>query len=147
THLHASSESRRDYIDWQFGRFTAVLDKLAAAGVEVPVKLAASSPLVMQHGHTYLTAVDPGSMLYGVPQSFGAPPAIPLRPALRALKSRLVQVKELRPRERYAAEAPFPIPAAMRLGIIPMGAADGLANLHVGHVLVGGRAAPILSSP
>jgi alanine racemase len=147
THLHASSGSARDYVDWQFGRFTAVLDGLAAAGVQVPVKLAASSPLVMQHGHTYLTAVDPGSMLYGVPQSFSTPPAIPLRPALRALKCRLIQVKELLPRERFADEAPFPVPAAMRLGIVPMGAADGLANLHVGRVLVGGRTVSILSGP
>jgi alanine racemase len=115
--------------------------------VDVPVKLAASSPLVMQHGDTYLTAVDPGSMLYGVPQSFATAPAVPLRPAFRALKACLISVKELLPRERFAAEAPFPVPAPMHVGVIPLGTADGLGSLHDGRVLVRGREAPILSGP
>src|SRR5262249_32609697 len=124
THLHAPPGADPVYIDWQFGRFTAVLDGLSAAGVEVPVKLAASSPLVMQHRQTYLTAVDPGSMLYGVPQSFAASPAVPLQPAFRALKACLISVKDLAPRERFAAEAPFPVSTPIRMGVIPLGAAD-----------------------
>jgi alanine racemase len=147
THLHAPPEAEPDYIDWQFGRFTAVLGALAAAGLEVPVKLAASSPLVMQHRGTYLNAVDPGSMLYGVPRTFSTAPAVELRPAFRALKARLIAVKDVAPRERFAAEAPFPVSAPMRLGVIPLGSADGLAQLHDGHVLVRGRAVPILASP
>src|SRR5262249_6291868 len=135
------------YIDWQFGRFTAVLDGLAAAGIDVPVKLAASSPLVMQRADTYLNAVDPGSMLYGVPQSVGAAPAVPPRPALRGPKSRLGRVRELLPRQRFAAAAPFPVATPMRLGIIPMGTADGLGNLHVGRALVRGSAVPIVAEP
>jgi alanine racemase len=146
THLHPAGADSA-YIDWQFGRFTSVLDGLAAAGVEVPVKLAASSPLVMQHRHTYLNAVDPGSMLYGLPSSFGTPPAVPLRPVLRALKACLIHVKDLLPRERFAAEAPFPVPARMRLGIIPLGTADGMAGLHDGRILVRGREVPILAGP
>ena len=147
THLHAPPGADPAYINWQFGRFTSVLEGLAGAGVEVPVRLAASSPLVMQHRHTYLNAVDPGSMLYGVPQSFATPPAVPLRPAFRALKARLISVKEVAPRERFAAEAPFPVPAPVRLGVIPLGTADGLGRLHDGRVLVRGRAVPILASP
>jgi alanine racemase len=147
THLHAPSGADPAYVDWQFGRFTAVLDGLAAAGVDVPVKLAASSPLVMQHRHTYLNAVDPGSMLYGVPQTFATPPAVNLRPAFRALKACLVAVKDLVPRDRFAAEAPFPVPAPMRLGVIPLGTADGLGELHDGRVLVRGRSVPILAGP
>ena len=147
THLHAPSDADPAYVDWQFGRFTAVLDGLAAAGLDAPVKLAASSPLVMQHRHTYLNAVDPGSMLYGVPQSFTAPPAMALRPAFRALKTCLIAVKDLVPRDRFAAEAPFPVPAPMRLGVIPLGTADGLGQLHDGRVLVRGHAAPIVAGP
>jgi len=122
-------------------------DGLAAAGIDVPVKLAASSPLVMQHRQTYLTAVDPGSMLYGVPQSFTRPSAVPLSPAFRALKACLITVKDVLPRERFAGEAPFPVTQPMRLGIIPLGMADGLGMLHDGRVLVRGRAVPILSGP
>jgi alanine racemase len=35
----------------------------------------------------------------------------------------------------------------MRLGVIPMGSADGLAWLHAGGVLVRGRAAPLVGEP
>ena len=35
----------------------------------------------------------------------------------------------------------------MRLGVIPIGSADGLSWLHAGRVLVRGRAVPIVSGP
>jgi len=72
---------------------------------------------------------------------------VPLRPALRTLATRLVTVKELSPRERFAARAPFPVTAPMRLGVVPMGTADGLRWLHAGRVLVRGRAVPLIGSP
>jgi len=56
-------------------------------------------------------------------------------------------VKELVPRERFADKAPFPVTAPMRLGVIPMGSADGLNWLHAGRVLVRGRSVPIVSAP
>src|SRR5262245_55409657 len=39
THLHASAGTDPAYVQWQFGRFTTVLDGLAAAGLNVPIKL------------------------------------------------------------------------------------------------------------
>ena len=146
-HPHAPAGADPAYVDWQLGRFTAVLDELAAQGIEVPVRLLASTPLVLRFPHTYLNAVDPGRMLYGIAFPGDGPRGAALRPALRALKSRLIEVKSLAPRERFAEQAPFPVAAPMRLGVIPMGAADGLAHLHAGRVLVRGRSAPILHGP
>jgi alanine racemase len=145
THLHASAGADPAYIDWQFGRFTAVLEGLAAVGIDPPVKLAASSPLVMQHRHTFLNAVDPGSMLYGL-RNVAAEDVVPA-PAFRALKACLIHVKDLTPRERFADVGPFPITAPMRLGIVPFGVGDGAGTLHDGRVLVRGRSAPILAGP
>jgi alanine racemase len=146
-HPHAPAGADPAYVDWQLGRFTSVLDDLAAQGVEVPVRLLASTPLVLRFPHTYLNAVDPGRMLYGIAYEGDGPRGAGLRPALRALKSRLIEVKAVAPRERFAEQAPFPIRASMRLGVIPLGAADGLIHLHAGHVLVRGQAAPILGGP
>jgi alanine racemase len=145
THLHANAGADPAYIDWQFGRFTAVLEGLAAVGIDPPVKLAASSPLVMQHRHTFLNAVDPGSMLYGL-RDVVAADVVPA-PAFRALKACLIHVKDLAPRERFAEAAPFPIDAPTRLGIVPFGVGDGAGTLHDGRVLVRGRSAPILAGP
>jgi len=146
-HPHAVG-SDPAYAEWQLGRFTAVIDELEARGVRVPIRLLASTPFVLKFPQTYLNAVDPGRMLYGITYHDELSP-VELRPTLRALTTRVIALKELWPRERFAELAPFPIPAGrpMRLGVIPMGAADGLLWLHAGRVLVRGRSAPILTGP
>ena len=146
-HPHAPGGADPAYVDWQLGRFTAVLDELAAQGVEIPIRLLASTPLVLRFPETYLNAVDPGRMLYGVAFEGDGPRGALLRPTLRALKSRLIEVKTLAPRDRFAEHAPFPVPTPMRFGVIPLGVADGLLHLNAGHVLVGGRIAQILGPP
>jgi alanine racemase len=114
--------------------------------VRVPVRLFAATPFVLRFPHTYLNAVDPGRMLYGITFPGEATP-IPLRPVLRALTTRIISVKELSPRERFAEAAPFPVTAPMRLAVVPIGSADGLRWLTAGRVLVRGRAVPILAAP
>jgi len=144
-HGHARGDNPA-YADWQLGRFTAVVDELEARGVEVPLRLLAASPFVIRFPQTYLNAVDPGRMLYGITYPGETPPA-PLRPTLRAFTSRVIALKDVMPRERFAELAPFPVTAPMRLGVIPIGSADGLTWLHAGRVLVRGRAVPIVASP
>jgi alanine racemase len=145
-HPHVPAGADPAYAEWQLGRFTAVVDELEARGVPVPIRLLASSPFVLRFPHTYLNAVDPGRMLYGITLP-GEPTPVPLRSTFRALATRLIALKELVARERFAALAPFPVTAPMRLGVIPVGSADGLTWLHAGRVLVRGHAAPIVAGP
>jgi len=145
-HPHVPGGDDAAYAEWQLNRFTSVIDELEARGVRVPIRLLAASPFVLRFPQTYLNAVDPGRMLYGIAYASEKPPA-DLRPTLRALTSRVITVKELTPREHFGELAPFPVTAPLRLGVIPMGSADGLLWLHAGHVLVRGRKAPILTAP
>jgi alanine racemase len=145
-HPHAKVGVDPAYADWQLSRFTGVVDELEARGVRVPVRLLAATPFVLRFPHTYLNAVDPGRMLYGITFPGETVPVV-LRPTFRALTTRVISLKELTPRERFAAQAPFPVTAPMRLGVIPVGAADGLRWLHAGRVLVRGRAVPIVGAP
>jgi alanine racemase len=145
-HPHAPDDGDPAYAEWQLGRFTMVVDELQARGIPVPIRLLAASPFVLRFPQTYLNAVDPGRMLYGLTFP-GETPPVPLRPTLRALTTRIIALKELQPREHFAERAPFPVTAPMRLGVVPMGSADGLAWLHAGRVLVRGRAAPIVGGP
>ena len=145
-HPHGEGGADPAYAEWQLGRFTAVVDELEARGVRVPIRLFAASPFVLRFPQTYLNAVDPGRMLYGITFP-GETSPVPLRSTLHALVTRVIALKELTPRERFAELAPFPVTAPMRLGVIPMGSADGLAWLHAGRVLVRGRAVPIVASP
>jgi alanine racemase len=145
-HPHVPIGSDPAYAEWQLGRFTAVVDELEARGVRVPIRLLAASPFVLRYPQTYLNAVDPGRMLYGITFP-GETSPVPLRPTFRALATRLIALKELAPRPRFAELAPFPVTAPMRLGVIPVGSADGLTWLHAGRVLVRGRAVPIVAGP
>lgn len=145
-HPHDSHGADPAYAEWQLGRFTAVVDELEARGIPVPIRLLAASPFVLKFPQTYLNAVDPGRMLYGITFP-GETSPVPLRPTLRALATRVIALKELTPRERFAEMAPFPVTAPMRLGVIPIGSADGMNYFHAGRVLVRGHAAPIVSSP
>ncbi|HKZ08474.1 MAG TPA: alanine racemase [Methylomirabilota bacterium] len=145
-HPHAPVDGPPAYADWQLGRFTGVVDELEARGVTVPIRLLAASPFVLRYPHSYLNAVDPGRMLYGITTPDEHPPE-PLRRTFQALTTRLIALKDIAPRERFADVAPFPVTAPMRLGIIPMGLADGLLWLHADRVLVRGRSAPIVASP
>ena len=145
-HPHAPDGADPAYAEWQLGRFTAVVDELEARGVPVPTRLLAASPFVLRFPQTYLNAVDPGRILYGITFP-GETSPVPLRRTLRALTTRVIALKELTPRERFAELAPFPLTAPMRLGVIPIGSADGVAWLHAGRVLVRGRVAPIVAGP
>src|SRR5262245_42031714 len=126
--------------------FAALVAGRGARGVRVPVRLLAASPFVLRYPESYLNAVDPGRMLYGITFP-GETSPVPLRPTFRALTTRVIALKELLPRERFAELAPFPVKAPMRLGVIPIGSADGLSWLHAGRVLVRGRAVPIVAGP
>jgi len=145
-HPHAPDGADPAYAEWQLGRFTAVVDELEARGVPVPTRLLAASPFVLRFPQTYLNAVDPRRMLYGITFP-GETSPVPLRRTLRALTTRVIALKELTPRERFAELAPFPLTAPMRLGVIPIGSADGVAWLHAGRVLVRGRVASIVAGP
>src|SRR4030095_8487923 len=144
-HPHAHSADPA-YADWQLRRLTAVLDELESRGIRVPVRLFAASPFVLWAPQTYLNAVDPGRILYGIVFP-GETSPVPLRPTLRALASRVIALKELTPRERFAELAPFPVTGPMRLGVIPVGLADGMAWPDAGRVLVRGQAVPIVPGP
>jgi alanine racemase len=146
-HPHAShGGTDATYAEWQLGRFTAVMDELESRGVRVPIRLMAASPFVLRFPETFLNAVDPGRMLYGITHP-GETSPVPLRPTLHALVTRVIALKEVVPRKHFAELAPFPVVAPMRLGVLPIGSADGLSWLHAGRVLVRGRAIPIVAKP
>jgi alanine racemase len=145
-YAHAHSTVDADYAQWQLDRFNAVVDELEVRGIPVPVRLLAASPFILRFPQTFLGAVDPGRMLYGITYP-GEPLTVPLRPVFRKLASRLIAIKDVFPRDRFADLAPFPIKAPMRVGVIPVGMADGFGWLHAGRVLVRGKAVPILARP
>jgi len=146
-HMHVRDNVPMDYLQWQFGRFTAVIEELDAAGLHVPVRMTASTA-VLEAASTRmnLNAIDPGRVWFGLDKGGPGLETLDLRPAFVALKTALVQVKPLH-RETFREFAPFAARAGMRIGILPIGRFDGMVSLNCGQVLVRGVRVPILATP
>ena len=144
THLHGGATP--GYHDWQLDRFDLVLDGLDRVGIDLPVRLAESSVTVGVGQRPRLNAIDPGHLLYGfLPGGRSQAPA-GLRPAFVALRTRVLQVKQVE-RPGFGAAAPMPLRDGMRIAVIPLGRSDGLRALTCGEVLVRGRRVPIVGRP
>jgi alanine racemase len=120
--------------------------QLETLGIAVPIRMIASSKILSLTSRLTLNAVDPGQMFFGPFRAAGDVPWDTTRQAFKTLSSRLIHVRTLE-RSAFLKEAQFPIRPGMRLGVMPIGAADGMAQLHCGEVLVRGRRAPLLGNP
>jgi alanine racemase len=148
SHMHVpTGPGMTPYLSWQLDRFTAGLQQLRRTGIEVPIAMIASTGVLEASPSVKsLNAIDPGLVFFGLDQRGPGLEGIGLRPALRALKSRLIQVGPVS-RTDFRDAAPFPIREGMRIGIIPIGQYDGMAAVCIGQVLVHGTRTKILGSP
>lgn len=121
----------------QFHRFTAALELLSQAGLQMPMRLFASSKALGRMSGLELDAVDPGQFLYGDATD---------RPIIHSLTSRLLQIRSLT-RDFDIEHAPFDMSGIRRIGVIPFGKVDGSGRCHGPDVLVRGRRARILGGP
>jgi len=145
THMHVPPDAAPQYLDWQFGRFQALVSAVQNDGYSTGIAMAASSPVLFRTTAMSLDAVDVGRYLYGIVRP-GAEPGlaeIGLRPAFGSLRSRISHCKRI-DRSDYLGAAPFAIRPGMQVAVVPMGFADGLAFLTCGAALVRGVRAPLL---
>ena len=77
----------------QLRRMTQALAGIGALGIDPPFKVLASTPHLVQYPDMRLSAVDPGRLLFGIKPADVPCPDGKLEPALRALRTRIVQVK------------------------------------------------------
>jgi alanine racemase len=148
THFATADEPEGALFEAQRARFSTALETLATLGLgPVAIHAANSSGLLGDRGVWY-QAVRPGLLLYGVaPLRTELPTGLALRPVM-SLRSRVVAVKGVRVGETAGYGAGFTAARATRVAIVPAGYADGLDVRLAGrgHVLIGGRPAPIVGS-
>ena len=126
-HLHGYDPTTGgDYAAWQFRNFQAVMRAAASHGIDVPVRMVASTSVVLQHPEMDLNGVDPGRILYGLKPSPVPERDLPLRPAVRAWKSRLILTKWIEPEDAGGFPGPFAVPERRRIGVLPLGWGDGI---------------------
>ena len=124
THFAVSDEDDDDseaYTREQFAVFTRVLDALAERGRTFAVRHCANSGALARYPEMYLDMVRPGIALYGV----GADAQrLDLRPVMR-LKSSISTIKTFDPDTDISYGRTFRTTARTRIGVLPIGYADG----------------------
>ena len=146
THFATADDPAHPLFDEQRHRFTEALERIGKLGVAVPARHAANSAALLREPRVWYDLVRPGLLLYGVsPAAWAA--TFPLRPVM-SLRSRIVSVKNVRSGEGVGYGARFTPDTPRVIATVPAGYADGLdARLGGrGHVLVGGRRAPIVGA-
>ena len=133
THFATADEPRG--VAWQM----QVFEEIAAAH-RLP-RCLANSAAILRHPGTHGDWVRPGIMLYGCsPFADASATELGLKPVM-TLAGALIAVRELKRGERVGYGGTFEAPAAMRIGIVACGYADGYPrHAPTGTpILVGGR--------
>ena len=132
THLTFHDVDGREWARECLAAFDALLEALEADGIEVPITQALASAALLAGLESRGNAVCPGSLLYGMsPVSVEIAIAGAYRPVVRAIKSRIIHIGPPGPR---------------RVGVIPLGLADGYRSLEKdasAYALLEGRRVPI----
>ncbi len=135
THFSVSDddeEADTAYTREQFGVFTAVLRALEERGVTFALRHCANSGALARYPEMYLDMVRPGIALYGV----GADAkALGLRPVM-TLRSCVSTIKVFDPETDISYGRTFRTESKTRVGVLPIGYADGLFRGLSNHMAV-----------
>lgn len=129
----------------QIDAFNHILETLRKGGLDPSWTHMANSAASLALPGARFNLIRPGLALYGILPS-GELPAIGLQPALR-FQTVLAQVKDLPPGSAVGYSATYVTKERKRIGILPVGYADGLRRSlggQKGHVLIQGKRCPIL---
>lgn len=146
THFATSDEIDNSFSVGQLRRFLEVVSSVRDGIRPAPLFHAANSGAITGMPDAYLDMVRPGLASYGLPaiDPALAPCPLGLRPAL-SVHARLTQIQEVPAGRRVSYGGLFETTRPSRLGILPIGYADGYrrALTNQGEVLVHGRRAPV----
>jgi alanine racemase len=132
----------------QLERMLAVDAELKRRGIEVPLRSMASSHDIFHFPESYLDAVRPGLMLYGVyPEPADRDAGLELRPVM-TFKARLEHTKYIEEGESVTYSRRFIAPRRMRVGTVHAGYSDGYPRelMMKGSVRVGNVIKPVLGT-
>ncbi len=144
THFADSSEPPFESATRQAAVFQRLLDRLAAHGVRVPIRHVANSGAVFNLPRNALDMVRPGIALYGYGAALGRD-GLALKPVLE-LRAPVILVKRIRRGEACGYGGTFVARRPTRLGLLPIGYADGYDRRwsNAGQVSAAGRLIPVV---
>lgn len=132
THLSSADEADPSATDEQVERFDAACELLAEEVGPIPLQHLANSAATLTRPDLHRDLVRPGIALYGYAP---VPTDVSLRPAM-TLTSRLAMVKDVPAGQSVGYGRMHRTEHATRLGLVPIGYADGLHRSASGRVEV-----------
>jgi alanine racemase len=143
-----SSDDDPVYTRDQVERFLALVARLSAKGVTVPLVHAANSGAVLGVSESFerpLNVVRPGLMIYGLRPSGDVGTGTDLEPVM-SFKARIAQIRDLPEGHPVSYGRTYVAPGPMRVAVIPVGYGHGMSFRlsNRGEVLIRGERAPII---
>lgn len=143
THMACADDTETDTTNWQLDRFTELIDALQANGLRPPLVHAANSASCLYYPRAYFDLVRPGIAIYGLHPSAERPLLSGFRPAL-TWKAHLASLKILPAGHGVGYNYRYKTEKAERIGVIPVGYADGFRRRLGNFALVGGKRVPVV---
>lgn len=124
THLATTPGINKEFMEKQFSLFSDLIKSLEEQGIKVPLKHVCNSAAVLDMPQMHLDMVRVGNLLYGqLPP--GSRTKIDLKDPWSA-HARIVRIREVSPGEAVGYGCDFKARKETKVGIIPVGFADGL---------------------
>ena len=141
SHFSTADAADKSYTEEQSKRFSAFLEKLRAAGIDIRYRSLANSGAIMQHPATYYEAVRPGIILYGYyPCDESDRTQISIKPVM-SVKASIVMLKKMAPGNSVSYGRRFITDRESLIATLPVGYADGFPRPYspVAQAIVGGK--------
>lgn len=145
SHLASSDEIDPRYTRLQLERFLEVVSFYERRSLPTPIRHLANSGGILAHPDTWLDAVRPGILLFGVYPSSDVVRSVDVRPAL-TWTSRVVYFKVVEPGNPVSYGSTWTPTARTRVVTIPVGYGDGYprALSNRSEVAIGGVRYPVV---
>lgn len=148
THFATSDEKDKSYSAVQFKKFSEILDKLRASGIEVRNTHISNSGAIIDLQEYTLDIVRPGIMLYGYyPSDEVSRSKIKLREVM-TLKTKISNIKNIGPGESVGYGRSYMAEKVTKVATIPLGYGDGFTRLLSGKLSlsIGKRKAKLIGN-
>lgn len=147
SHLSSADEKDKAFSEHQIELFEHVINKLLAAGIDVPKKHIANSAAVLDLPQSYYDMVRPGIMIYGLYPSKDVSHSIELKAAM-TFKTKVTAIKEVPLGTPISYGRKFVTKKRTKIATLPVGYADGYNRFlsNCGEVVIKGQRVPVIGS-
>lgn len=145
THFARADQPQEPYTDFQIEQFSELVSRLEKEGIRPPVVHAANSAGSLRYPAAGFDLVRGGIAIYGLHPSDDAPLTNEFMPAL-SWKTRLVSIKTIPAGQGVSYCHRYRAKTAEKIGVIPVGYADGLRRVLGNKMLISEQFVPVLGS-